>query len=158
MNDLKNIFKDKKSGLYYIKKWKNRRGYYFGSYHSLEDAIKVRNVLRSVNWGFKKDPMEFISWNKNKNRWVVQKRTVAEGVLYYGTFKTLEEAQDERDLLVKADWDIDNVGDITEVDSKYSKPFKTARKSPYKPQSDYYKPFFKGQQNCNALISDEEVE
>ena len=102
------IFKRPSSKKYAIRKYYDKKMYYFGSYCSLEDAKKVRDVLVSVNFGFPKNPMSHII--KDGNYWLVRK--ISEGeVIWSRWHKSLEKAQAERDLLMANDWDVDAIDD-----------------------------------------------
>lgn len=103
MNPLRNIYHTS-TGKYRISKEKDGINYHFGSYDTLEDAQKVRDVIESVEWGFRKHPLR----NIQKYPWGYYLRKWREGELIYSeSFKTLEDAQQVRDQLEACDWDLD---------------------------------------------------
>lgn len=115
------------NGKWKIRKYYDGKEYYFGAYCSLKDAMLVRDILERINYGFGPlDPMRNISFNKLKQRWVLSKDRGGERV-YCGTFKTLEEAQYERDVMEAADWDFEatcGAGELTGDEKKYGQKFR----------------------------------
>jgi hypothetical protein len=91
---------------YQISKYFNGKVYYYGTFHKLEDARKVRDVLEEVNWGL--PPLDMKHIQKEGDYWRVRKISCGETV-WDALYKTLEEAIGERDLLVANDWDVDNL-------------------------------------------------
>lgn len=51
MEDLTNIYYLRDSDRYYIQKQVHGKRYYYGSYDSLEEAIRRRDELRESEWG-----------------------------------------------------------------------------------------------------------
>lgn len=112
-NPYRNIVKTS-TGKYRITKQKDNITYHFGAYDTVEDAMKVRDVIESVNWGFRLDPMR----NIQKYHWGYYLRKWRDGELIYSeSFKTLEEAIMVRDTLEACDWDIDLL-DTTTLDGR----------------------------------------
>lgn len=141
------------NGKWKIRKYYDGKEYYFGAYYSLKDAMLVRDILERINYGFKPlDPMRNISYNKANKRWVLSKDRGGERI-YCGTFKTLEEAQYERDVMEAADWDFEatcGAGEITEEElingTDWIRPKKgISEKSPstdfHLPKGKYYEKF-----------------
>lgn len=91
---------------YEIRKAHNGKIYSFGEYSTIEQAQLIRDTLELINWGFSKDPLRNIS--KVKDYYRVQKMIDGE-IVYSNHFKSLDDAQKERDLLESNDWSIDNV-------------------------------------------------
>ena len=101
-NPKKNIYKCE-SNKWRIQKEHDGKTYYFGRYHKLEDAMKVRDLLETINYGFVLDPMRNITQMSN-GRWYLRK--YRDGVsIYNGSFDTLEEAQKERDYMESVNWE-----------------------------------------------------
>lgn len=103
LNPHRNICKTS-SGKYRISKQKDNILYHFGAYDTLEDAMKVRDVIESVGWGFRLNPNR----NIQKYSWGYYLRKWRDGELIYSeSFKSLEEARKVRDTLESCDWEID---------------------------------------------------
>ena len=93
---------------YIVQKYINGKSKTYGHYKTLDEAVKVRDYYISVDW-----KKEFRKYNTRKEtryitlrngKYIVQKWI--DGKLSdFGAFNRLEEAQEERDLLVKYDWD-----------------------------------------------------
>ena len=113
-NPRKNIYKCE-SNKWRIQKEHDGKTYYFGRYSKLEDAMKVRDLLETINYGFVLDPMRNINQMSN-GRWYLRKYRDGESI-YNGSFDTLEEAQAERDYMesVNWEWELTNgAGEISE--------------------------------------------
>lgn len=97
-------------GKYGIRKFINGKWRRYGTYDKLTDAQKVRDLLIELNWGCSqpKDPMRNIHKYKRGDyeRYILQKRRNRE-IIWNSTYKTLEEAMSERDLLESVDWNVD---------------------------------------------------
>ena len=59
MMNTKNIYKN--GNYYQIRKYFDGKTHFFGTYRSLDDAIKVRDVLDEVNYGLPNKEMRYIS-------------------------------------------------------------------------------------------------
>lgn len=102
------------NGKFGITKTINGKKYYFGSYNSLEEALKVREYFIKHGWDInerfkfrKVKPYQHIMISEEGNYRVVKR--INNKLIHFGTFHTLEDAQHERDLLMKYDWDLDKV-------------------------------------------------
>ena len=101
-------------GKWAITKQVNGKKYYFGSYDTLEEAKKIRDYFIKHKWNiderfkFKKTkPYQHIMISEEGNYRVVKR--INNKLTHFGTFHTLEDAQKERDLLMKFDWDLERV-------------------------------------------------
>ncbi|WP_405288343.1 hypothetical protein [Methanobrevibacter sp.] len=98
----------------------------FGYYDTLEDATKARDKFESENW-------QNIPEQKRKNRYihktsrgyVIYKRIGGE-LKHFGTFRTLEEANKEKEILISNNWQLNkrkldstNYGRNIEFDGNY---------------------------------------
>ena len=124
-NPRRNIYRTNASNKWHIRKLKDGKNYYFGHYHKLEDAMLIRDMLERINYGFPDlDPMRNISYNEERCKtkpWYLRKFRDGEYV-YTASFATLEEAQEERDIMEAADWDFEltnGAGEMTEEELKY---------------------------------------
>lgn len=91
----------------------------YGSFETLEEAVKYRDFIVSKGWSTNyqyKNPMRNI-YKNNKHSWIVSKMVDGK-VTCFGTFKSIEEAQKERDLLEKYDWNLDRL--VEHDDGEYS--------------------------------------
>ena len=124
-NTKRNIYRANGDGRWCITKYKDGKFYRFGNYDKLEDAMLIRDMLERINYGFSDlDPMRNIQYNKNRsNSRPYYLRKFRDGeFIYTGSFATLEEAQEERDLMESVDWDFEatnGAGDMTEEELKY---------------------------------------
>ncbi len=83
----------------------------YGSFETLEEAIKYRDFIISKGWSSNykyKNPMRYIYLNSRKTGYIISKYVNGEQICF-GSFKTLEDAQKERDLLEKCEWDFDKL-------------------------------------------------
>ncbi len=123
-NPKRNIYRSPRANKWRIQKTKDGKIYYFGSYHKLEDAMLIRDMLERINYGFNDDPMRNIGYDDRRSitkPWHLRKFRDGEYV-YIGSFSTLEEAQEERDIMEAADWDFDltnGAGDMSEDELRY---------------------------------------
>ena len=107
-NPRKNIYKTD-GNKWRIQKEHDGKIYFFGAYHNLEDAMKVRDLLETINYGFVLDPMRNIRYDPKLNPskpWHLRKFRDGRNI-YNSSFASLEEAQAERDYLESVDWDWD---------------------------------------------------
>ena len=140
-NPRKNIYKH--GNRWTIRKDHDGQTYIFGSYARLEDAMKVRDLLETINYGFVLNPMRNINRMTN-GRWYLRKYRDGESI-YNGSFDTLEEAQAERDYMesVNWEWELTNgAGEITEEElingSDWIRPKKGINEE--HPANDFYFP------------------
>lgn len=133
MINTKNIYKN--GNYYQIRKYFDGKMHFFGTYRSLGDAIKVRDVLDEVNYGLPNKEMRYIS-KHGKQGYRVRKTRNYE-VIWDCIYPTLEMAMYERDLLESADWDVDEIGE-----EPNGKPMKVSGKVIFekhnKPRRDWY--------------------
>lgn len=119
-------------GKFGITKQINGKKYYFGCYDSLEEALKVREYFMKHGWNInerfkfrKVKPYQHIMISEEGNYRVVKR--INNKLTHFGTFHTLEDAQKERDLLMKFDWDLEKVCECAdEGDHWLSKTMKTS--------------------------------
>lgn len=84
----------------------------FGSYPTLEEAIKRRDECIQNNWSLDLIPpnplrfIEFLLRKDGKIKYNIRHKE-NDSTVNYGIFDTLQEAMAERDLLEKHNWDID---------------------------------------------------
>ncbi len=141
-NPRKNIYKTD-SGKWRIQKDFDGQTYYFGAYAKLEDAMKVRDLLETINYGFVLDPMRNINQMSN-GRWYLRKYRDGESI-YNGSFDTFEEAQAERDYMesVNWEWELTNgAGEMTEEELEYGADWKRPKRGIVEnfPHNDFHFP------------------
>lgn len=82
----------------------------YGSFETLEEAVKYRDFIISKCWSTNyiyKNPMRHIYQNpRGRRKWYIEKQVNGK-LINFGSFESLEECQKERDLLEKLDWDLD---------------------------------------------------
>ena len=83
----------------------NRKFKQLGSAKTLSEAIRMRNWCREHNWSKFIGEMTYIQ-KMPSGKFQIYK-DFPSGRELFGTFDTLEEAQRERDLLIKCNWDWD---------------------------------------------------
>ena len=94
---------------------KNVKGttYYYGTYDTLEEAQQKIKEMEKINWKppkRKRKPYD----TSPENRYIQQHPSskhyfVVKNGEHYGTFKTLEQAREERDWLIKNNWSYENI-------------------------------------------------
>ena len=105
-----------RDGRYSINKTIKGKKKYFGSYDTLDEAIATRDELIASNWGYPDEENlterksgkygRYIAFHNESYR--VQK--VINGKQhFFGAFKTVEEAEYLRDLLIENNWDTSNI-------------------------------------------------
>ena len=117
---MKYIFFDKRKGTYVLTKKVMGKAYNFGSYKSLEDARKARAYFEKNGWGkclnerlkFTYNKPSYIVWLKSRKVYQIRK-VIDGGLTIYGQFKTINEAEQEVELLKKYDWDIQALCDLS---------------------------------------------
>lgn len=121
-NAEKYIYKFGKS--YYVMKFKK----YFGSYETLEDAKEARDKFEKNGWDSTTINYSRKRWKWDRTRPKITKHiypthsnkyAISKNNEYYGTFNTLEEAIEERDLLEKYHWDYCEMIESEGVDNVY---------------------------------------
>ena len=94
-------------GRYLIRKHKHGKTENYGSFRNLNKAIEIRNKLIENDWNLQ--PQEYMGLmyiQPDNNGWKIQK-VINKSVKHIVGFKTLEEAIQVRDMLVKFNWDLD---------------------------------------------------
>ena len=117
---MKYIYFDKRKGTYVLTKKVMNKPYNFGSYKSLEDALKARDYFEKNGWGkclnerlkFSYRKHKYIVWLKNRRVWQIRK-TINGELTIFGQFKTFDEAEKEVEVLKKYNWDIQAVCDLS---------------------------------------------
>lgn len=90
-----------------IRHMKNKKCKTYGSFDTLEEAIEMRNRLINTNWELPpKEYMGMMYIQKDKNSWKIQKQLNGKQRCV-ARFKTMEDAINVRDMLVKFEWDLD---------------------------------------------------
>ena len=98
-----------KNGKYVVYKTINKRIYDFGRYDTEKEAMDMVDFLKRHDWDLKyahihNPKMKYIE--KVRGKYQIKRFNKDTGKLeHYGTFSTLEEAQAERDLYVRCNWD-----------------------------------------------------
>lgn len=95
-----------------------KKGKYYGTYKTREEAEKAVEFFKEHDWNpdyvkYKNDKSKYIGKYISKNvcgnyvisKWIDGKQYI------FGTFHNLEDAEKERNLLIKYDWDWDLVCD-----------------------------------------------
>jgi hypothetical protein len=118
------LFTEKKSALplyilkietyYKIRKRIDGKQVNFGTFKSLEEALKRRNEVIESNWSLdlrykkkKRNLPENIHWSKKLKNFQITKM-IQSKTKYFGGYKTLEEAIKRRDELISNNWVIEN--------------------------------------------------
>ena len=113
-NYLRHVFKyyyATPNGKYVVYKMINGRNYDFGRYDTEKEAMDMVDFLKQHDWDLKyahiRNPeMKYIV--KVRGKYQIHRINNDTGKIeHYGTFNTLEEAQAERDLYVRCNWDWD---------------------------------------------------
>lgn len=116
-----------KNGSYQVRK-KNK---HYGIFNELKDAEKHRDYCVANDWDEKcmirkKDKYnkynlpKYITYNKTINKYVVCKQFNGKKQLTISSFKTLEDAIKERDLLIKCNWNEDELIHYDETFGNFS--------------------------------------
>ena len=115
----KNIYKtchEKSKEKYEISQEINGHKYHFGSYYTLEEAIKWRDYFESTGWQINErligTCVSNIKQTSNGN-YIVYRR-IGKKEVYYGVFHRLEDAQEEVKILRKCNWDYSEMECIDE--------------------------------------------
>lgn len=103
-----------------VRKRINGKYKYYGSFKTLEEAVEYRDFIVKKGWSTNHkyvNPMRHI-YKSNEHSWIVSK-LVNGKVTCFGSFKSVEEAQKERDLLEKYDWNYDLLVEHDTMDYSY---------------------------------------
>ena len=104
----KHVCKDKTG--FSVYKWINGKQKHLGHAKTLIMALMIRDWCIANNWKpYPGNMMKYIYQDKRTGHYQIIKQFSKNGKRiysrYYGSFKTLEEAQEYRDLCVEKDWD-----------------------------------------------------
>lgn len=97
----------KQGNKYAVRKYFDDKMHYYGYFIDLKDAKFIRDALVSINFGLKEDN-KYIS---KSGRYYRIRKIINGEVVWDCLYKNLEEARNERNLLVKSGWDVDNIGE-----------------------------------------------
>ena len=102
--------KAKKKKSYEVGRWINGKYVYFGSGRTLIEALMIKDWCESTGWKEKyftsNTGEKYISLKDGRyyiTKWINGK------LCYFGGWKTLEQAIDERNLFIKCEWDLDAI-------------------------------------------------
>lgn len=100
----------------------DNKTYNFGSFRTLEAAIKHRDYCIEHNWSLdckyvrnKKHHLPKYITPARNGRYYIQKKVGGELKLWYG-FRSVEDAVRERDLLMRVGWDDDKLIELDEAE------------------------------------------
>lgn len=111
----KNIYKAY-GGMYEIRKEINHKKYSFGTYPTLEEAIKARDYFVKNGWKIYERLIFSILEHIVKRNGKYEIRKVINGKLeHFGSFNNLEDAKEEVIFLKKCGWDYDNMESIDDT-------------------------------------------
>ena len=111
----KNIYKAY-GGVYEIRKEINHKKYSFGTYPTLEEAIKARDYFVKNGWKIYERLIFSTPQYIVKRNGKYEIRKVINGKLeHFGVFNSLEDAKDEVTFLKKCGWDYDNMESIDDT-------------------------------------------
>ncbi|WP_413826865.1 hypothetical protein [Methanobrevibacter sp. UBA313] len=119
-NPMRHIHKNRDK--YYVNKFKDGKLVYYGLFHNLEDAIRFRDYAEANNWEVEpvlkkyKTPHclgklpKYINYLKSKKYYTINHYDEeSNSLMYYGHFKSLNEALNEREICIKCGWDWDAI-------------------------------------------------
>ena len=105
---MKHIYFHKETGHYQVGKKIEGKQYSFGTYSTIEEAIKVRDYFKENNWPIherlKFSKTRFIQKTSAGNYMVVKQNKYGEK-RSFGVFKSLKEAEHQVRLCVRFNWD-----------------------------------------------------
>lgn len=107
-NEMKYIYKTPYN-TYRVTKYINGKPKSFGTFKSLKQAQKHRDICVRNNWDekFKKrHNLKHITQDKRTGHYYIHRRKGGKNT-YYGYFSNIIDAIRERDLLIKYNWDTD---------------------------------------------------
>lgn len=104
------FIKDCHNGSFIIRHSENGEQIYYGIFHSLKEAEKYRDYCVDHDWQVYKKRLirnlpKFISLTPNGS--YVIRKTISGETKYFGSLHSLEDAVEERDKLIKCNWDYD---------------------------------------------------
>lgn len=98
----------KNGNTYQVRKWINNKLHFYGSFKTLEAAMKYRDMLIKKGWSsnLKFKPYNYLIRQRTETRFEVYKQINGKQE-YFGSYPSLEEAIKTRDLVIKynGDWD-----------------------------------------------------
>ena len=100
-----------------VAKWINGKYVSFGTFKSLKQAQKHRDICVRNEWDMKlkkRHGLKHISNEKRRGRYYIHRRVNGK-VIYYGYFSNILDAIRERDLLIKYNWDMDALWESGEL-------------------------------------------
>ena len=112
--DERYIYRITNTGKYRVSKYNSllAKQCYYGEYDTLEEAIRERDKQAKNGWKIpsrKRKP-----YKHQKHLYAIHKTpngtfTIQKQGVHYGTYKTLEDAIEERDWLIENNWNYDNI-------------------------------------------------
>ena len=112
-----------KGGRYFLIKKIKGKHYNFGTYSSLEEAKKYRDYFESKGWRNCLDERLNYSTSKHPNRYITKHKEsyrifkkVKGETCFFGTYKSLEKAQEIRDYFERTGWNLNERLLFSEVD------------------------------------------
>ena len=117
MKGIPNTEHIRKNGCRYeVFKTVNGKWTYFATGKTLIIALMKRDWCKANNW--KKYPVKFKYIKKTPvGNYIIEKHEAKNKTASYGTFKTLEEAEKELELLKECDWDYEILCNIDETNN-----------------------------------------
>ena len=110
-----NKFIGKAGKSFVVYNYSNNKCIFYGFYSSLRSAIRNRDNLISLNWDVSK--VDNILYSKKDSKYITKvgnyfriSKLIDSELKYFGHYKTLDEAIDIRDKLIKNDWDGESLG------------------------------------------------
>ena len=110
-----NKFIGKAGKSFVVYNYSNDKCIFYGFYSSLRSAIRNRDNLISLNWDVSK--VDNILYSKKDSKYITKvgnyfriSKLIDSELKYFGHYKTLDEAIDIRDKLIKNDWDGESLG------------------------------------------------
>ena len=100
-----------------VVKWINGKQVSFGTFKSLKQAKKHRDFCVRNNWSNeckKRHQLKHISQDKRTGRYFIHRRVNGENK-YYGYFSNIIDAIHERDLLIKFNWNLEELWESSEL-------------------------------------------
>ena len=108
------IYYIKWTGRYRVSKYHPilKKQAYYGEYDTIEEAIQVRDKEQQKGWKIPPRKRKQYKWNK-KRRYIHETPNgtyiIKRYGQHYGSWKTLEDAIEERDWLIKNNWSYENI-------------------------------------------------
>ena len=110
-----NKFIGKAGKSFVVYNYSNDKCIFYGFYSSLRSAIRNRDNLISLNWDVSK--VDNILYSKKDSKYITKvgnyfriSKLIDSELKYFGHYKTLDEAIEIRDKLIKNDWDGESLG------------------------------------------------